>query len=37
MGEAAEMVLEGLLCEQCTSLIDGEETGYPRKCEGCEE
>lgn len=32
MGEAAEMILEGILCEQCGCLIDGKETGYPRLC-----
>jgi hypothetical protein len=36
MGEIAEMVLEGVLCEQCGCLIDGLESGYPRKCEDCE-
>lgn len=36
MGDAAEMVLEGLLCQTCGDLIDGEEPGYPRFCEDCE-
>lgn len=36
MGEIAEMILEGILCEECGSLVDGEEVGYPRKCEDCE-
>ncbi len=36
MGEAAEMVLDGLLCECCGMMIDGEELGYPRLCEDCE-
>jgi hypothetical protein len=36
MGEIAEMMLNGFYCEQCGSLIDGEEPGYPRKCEDCE-
>lgn len=35
MGEAANMVLDGLLCQCCGELIDGEEVGYPRTCEGC--
>jgi len=35
MGEAAEMVLEGLLCEGCGSYIDGEAQGYPRSCDDC--
>lgn len=37
MGEILEMMLEGILCEQCGALIDGEETGYPRLCEDCTE
>lgn len=37
MSENVEMILEGLLCEQCGSFIDGEEPGYPRLCEDCEE
>jgi hypothetical protein len=36
MGEAAEMVLEGALCQECGSYIDGETPGYPRSCVGCE-
>ncbi len=35
MGEAADMILEGLLCEACGDVIDGEEPGYPRKCKCC--
>lgn len=37
MGDAAEMILEGLLCEQCGVLIDGDEPGYPRLCLSCEQ
>ncbi len=36
MGEIAEMTLNGLLCEECGAYVDGEEPGYPRKCEDCE-
>lgn len=32
MGEAADMLLNGLLCECCGELIDGEEPGFPRYC-----
>lgn len=35
MGEIAEMMLDGILCEHCGALIDGEGTSYPRYC--CEE
>lgn len=37
MGEIAEMILNGVLCDICGCLVDGEEVGYPRKCEDCEE
>jgi hypothetical protein len=36
MGEIVEMILDGLLCECCGCLIDEQESGYPRKCEDCE-
>lgn len=35
MGEAADLILEGILCQCCGELIDGEEAGYPRTCAGC--
>ena len=34
MGDAAEMVLEGILCEECGEYI-GDAVGYPRKCDSC--
>lgn len=37
MGEVAEMLIEGLLCEGCGIFLDGEHPGYPRKCEECED
>ena len=36
MGDVAEMIIEGILCEECGSYI-GEAVGYPRKCEDCKE
>ena len=37
MGEIAEMMLEGIMCEECGEFIDdGEECGYPRLCAGCQ-
>ena len=37
MGEIAEMMLDGAMCEQCGEFIDdGEECGYPRLCAGCQ-
>lgn len=32
MGEIAEMMLDGTLCGDCGTLIDGEDAGYPRYC-----
>jgi predicted Zn-ribbon and HTH transcriptional regulator len=34
MGDAAEMILEGIVCESCGVYI-GEAIGYPRKCKDC--
>lgn len=36
MGETVDMILDGILCETCGALIDGEASGYPRPCEDCE-
>lgn len=36
MGESADMILNGVLCQSCGGFIDGEETGYSRNCEDCE-
>jgi hypothetical protein len=35
MGEIAEMMLDGTLCEGCGVYLDGEGDGYPRRCEDC--
>lgn len=35
MGEIAEMMLDGTLCQVCGSVIDGGTPGYPRYCEDC--
>lgn len=32
-----ELMLEGVICEQCGVFIDGLAPGYPRCCEDCEE
>ncbi len=32
MGEIAEMMLEGTLCEACGVYIEGESPGHPRYC-----
>jgi hypothetical protein len=43
MGEIAEMMLDGTLCEGCGTVMDdmvgpGSENapGYPRRCAGCQ-
>jgi hypothetical protein len=35
MGDAAEDVLDGLMCQGCGELIDGDAPGWPRTCDGC--
>lgn len=38
MGEIAEMMLEGILCQECGGFIDDHEAdGYPRSCKDCQE
>jgi hypothetical protein len=34
MGEIAEMMLDGTLCEGCGEYM-GDEVGFPRLCGGC--
>ncbi|OLN21879.1 hypothetical protein BTO30_12330 [Domibacillus antri] len=36
MGDMAEMVLDGLICERCGSFTDEEESGYAKLCGECE-
>lgn len=35
MGEIAEMMLDGTLCQVCGGIIDGDTPGYPRYCQDC--
>lgn len=35
MGEIAEMMIDGTLCERCGEYIGGP-VGYPSYCSGCE-
>lgn len=35
MGDIADMVIEGDLCEQCGMYLDDDED-YPHLCPGCE-
>ena len=35
MGEIAEAMVGGLLCEECGVVIDGDWPGHPRKCADC--
>lgn len=32
MGEIADMMLDGTLCEGCGVYLEGEANGYPRYC-----
>lgn len=36
MGEYAEMMLEGIVCEGCGEFMGGGAPGYPRRCRGCQ-
>lgn len=33
----AEAIVEGLMCEDCGCLVDGDAPGFPRKCKECKE
>ena len=35
MGDIADAIINGLFCQHCGELIDGDEPGYPRACQGC--
>lgn len=35
MGDIADMMLEGILCEQCGVYIDDRPPGHPRLCRAC--
>lgn len=37
MGEMADMILMGFLCQQCGMPIDDNIVGFPRCCEDCSE
>ena len=35
MGEMADMIIDGTVCEECGAFLDGAMPGYPRKCSDC--
>lgn len=35
MGEAAEDILDGAVCEVCGEFFDDEAPGFPRRCDRC--
>jgi hypothetical protein len=35
MGEIAEMIMMGYVCQHCGMPIDGDGWGFPRCCEEC--
>lgn len=37
MTEQADDILDGLYCAECGELIDGDDWGFPRLCEWCED
>ncbi len=36
MGEIADMMLEGAMCQWCGEFIDGGGEGFPTICSGCQ-
>jgi hypothetical protein len=37
MGEIAEMILEGDMCDCCGAVFDDDGPGYPRTCDLCQD
>ena len=37
MGDIADAIIAGFLCQQCGEVVDDDETGYPRTCAGCQD
>jgi len=35
MGDIADMMLDGTLCETCGEFLDGDAPGHPRQCHDC--
>ena len=35
MGDNAEMIMMGFVCQICGMPIDGDATGFPRSCDHC--
>jgi len=35
MGDIADMMLDGTLCEGCGVYLDGDGEGFPRRCGDC--
>ena len=35
MENQSELVLDGVICQQCGETVDGMSTGYPRDCFDC--
>ena len=37
MGDIADDMVNGFMCQSCGEIIDNDAPGYPRLCEGCQE
>jgi tRNA(Ile2) C34 agmatinyltransferase TiaS len=35
MGDIADLMLNGDICDQCGVELEGEGMGFPRRCTGC--
>lgn len=36
MGDVAELIFEGFICQHCGDYLDGDDPGHPRSCSVCE-
>lgn len=36
MGDVADLIVEGFVCQHCGEYLDGDDPGHPRSCEDCD-
>lgn len=36
MGDQADMMVDGMMCQGCGQLVDGDAPGFPRYCNDCQ-
>lgn len=37
LGDQTELMLEGFICFNCGEYLDGDDPGFPRNCEACQQ